>query len=657
MMRSSDLQATVSHVTHSLTPSLNAMTYSFFKRRIFVLIAGLLLSIIFGGQLGITNNMAFAQGGDQPDPTGKAYRGKTLFSQRCAQCHGEQGKGDGPLAEQLTNKPPDFTAPSYAAEMSPQDIFDIIANGRMDKMMPPWKNELSEDEIWDAAAYVWSLHLTPDEIDQAGQLYEQKCSQCHGSSGAGVKDDVPDLANNNWLQATNTQLIAAITQEKHPDIGVLSEQEQQLAAIASRRFSFGFAQNEVLIEGLGDAEVLVQDGTNGKHLANQPVRLIIFEQEQFAELRKGQTDDQGNARFTGLPTTPTWAYVVETTYQDLTYHSDVGHFSPDSNMIQLTVSVYDPGATREAISVDRSHWLVDITNPGFVDMGEVYSFMNSADRVYAGETKSGEDKQRVIEIPLPEDAVNINVEGETLGERFWLDGTTLIDSQPLPPGDTQIFLRYSLPVQKGKVTLSHAIPYPTKMLNLLAPDIGIKIDAPDWQQDAPIQTQGGNFLNYSILDLPAGTTPVAVLSNINENTIADDSQQTPQQVISKNAAPGVSGTPYLPWLVGLLGAFLLGVGVFFAWGRYKHTLAEAPALREEQKNSILRQIAALDDAFEAKEINSNTYYKQRNLLKLQIAAIMREDAKDETQSPPATTHSAEDASAIARKQDDAESSD
>jgi len=246
-MRSSDLQSTVSHIIHSLMLSLNAMTYFFFKRRIFTLIVGLLFCIIFWGQLGITNHIAFAQGGGQPHPTGKAYRGKTLFSQRCAQCHGEQGKGDGPLAEQLTNKPPDFTAPSYAAEMSPQDIFDIISNGRMDKMMPPWKNELSEEEIWDAAAYVWSLHLTADEIDQAGQLYEQKCSQCHGSSGAGVKEDVPDLASNNWLQATNAQLVAAITNDKHPDVGVLSEPEQQLAAIAARRFSFGFAQNETSI--------------------------------------------------------------------------------------------------------------------------------------------------------------------------------------------------------------------------------------------------------------------------------------------------------------------------------------------------------------------------------------------------------------------------
>ena len=633
------------------------MTYFFFKQRIFVLIVGLLLSIIFLGQPGATSHVAFAQGGDQPDATGKAYRGKTLFSQRCAQCHGEQGKGDGPLGEQLTNKPPDFTAPDYASEMSPQDIFDIISNGRMDKMMPPWKNELSEDEIWDAAAYVWSLHLSPDKIDQAKQFYEQKCSQCHGSSGAGVQDDVPDLTNNHWLQATNAQLIAAITQDKHPDVGTLSEEEQQLAAIATRRFSFGFDQNEVLIEGLGDAEVLVQDGTNGKHLANQPVRLIIFEQEQFAELRNGQTDDQGNARFTGLPTTPTWAYVVETTYQGLTYHSDIGHFSPDSNMIQLTVSVYDPGATRDAISVDRSHWLVDISNPGFVDMGEVYSFMNSADRVYAGETKAGEDKKRVIEIPLPEDAVNINVEGETLGERFWLDGTTLIDSQPLPPGDTQIFLRYSLPVQKGKVTLSHPIPYPTKMLNLLAPDIGIEIDAPDWQQDDPIQTQGGDFLNYTILDLPAGTTPVAVLSNINEKTLTNDSQQEPQQVISKNAAPGISGIPYLPWLVGLLGVLVLGAGVFFAWGRYNRILAEEPVLREERKNSLLRQIAALDDAFEAKEIASNAYYEQRNLLKLQLATLMREDAEAEKQAPATPLDSVEETPENAREENDAESSD
>ncbi len=614
------------------------MTISFSKRRTIVFVfLTILIGMMVVMPMGNSSNRVYAQDGGQTEPAGRAYRGKTLFSQRCVQCHGEQGKGDGPLAEQIPGELPDFTAADYAVDKSPQEIFDTITNGRMDKMMPPWGDQLGEDERWDLASYVWSLHLPAGAMDEAVKLYEQDCSSCHGSSGAGVEAGVPDLNNPHWLSATDAQLVAAFTTDTHPDVGQLDENEQMLLASAVRRFSLGFDQTQVSVEGLGDVEVSVSNGSSGEHLANQPVRLIIFEQEQFVETREGETDDQGRARFTGLPTAPTWAYVAETTYQGLTYHGEVGQFSPDSNMIEISVSVYDPGASKEAISIDRSHWLVDISNPGFVDIGEVYAFLNTADHVYTGEAASGQEAPRVLEIPLPDDAIHISVEGETLGERFILDGTTLIDTQPLPPGNTQIFLRYSLPVEKGRVTLSHPLLYPTKMLNLLAPDIGISIDAPDWQQGDPIPTQSGAFLNYSIFDLPAGAMPTATLNGITEDILTSTTSDEPQQVIDRNAAPGVSGTPYLPWIVSGLGLIVLGGGVAIGWRKHRQTLAAVPDLREEQKKALIQQMAALDDAFESGEITGDEYHKQRNTLKLQLIALMREehegdDAADATES-------------------------
>jgi len=607
------------------------MTTSFLRRRTVTLfLLTLFIGVALIGGMGALTHPAYAQDGGQNGPTGLAYRGKTLFVQRCVQCHGEQGKGDGSLAAQIPGPLPDFTAPDFAADMSPQDIFDIITEGRMDKMMPPWGTQLSEEERWDATAYVWSLHLQPTKMDQAVQLYEQKCSRCHGSSGAGAQDNTPNLNDSQWLAATDAQIISAFSSGSHPDVGTLSADEQRLAALASRRFSLGFDQSQVTVEGLGDVAAAVSNGTTGEQLANHPVQLLIFEQQQFVETRDGQTDEQGRAQFTGLPTAPTWAYALQTTFDGLTYHSDIGQFTPDSNKINLNVSVFDPGGKKDAVSIDRSHWLVDISQPGFVDMGEVYSFLNSADRVYGGETLPGQDKPRVLEIPLPAAAVHISVEGETLGERFLLEGTTLIDTQPLPPGDTQIFVRYTLPVKNGSVTLSHPFLYPTKMLNLLAPDIGVTIAAPDWQQDDPIQTQSGDFLNYSIFDLPAGATPAATIEGIDESLLTADAAQEPQQTIDKDAAPGISGLSYFNWIVGILGALVLGGGVFIGWKKHVQMQAEAPAMRDEQKQALIAQMAALDDAFETDEIDDGDYYEQRNTLKLQLVALMREEQEDAT---------------------------
>ena len=132
------------------------MTISSTRLRSAFLVFALFL-LMAAGLAGVTPFAVYAQDGDQAgpeEPVGKAYRGETLFVQRCVQCHGETGKGDGPLAEQIPDPIPDFTAPDYAAEMSPQDIFDVITEGRMDKMMPPWGGQLSEEERWDLTAYV-----------------------------------------------------------------------------------------------------------------------------------------------------------------------------------------------------------------------------------------------------------------------------------------------------------------------------------------------------------------------------------------------------------------------------------------------------------------------------------------------------------------------
>ena len=578
-----------------------------------------------------------AQDGGKADPTGLAYRGRKQFVQRCVQCHGEQGQGDGPLAEQISGNIPDFTAPDYAADMSPQDIFDIITEGRMEKMMPPWGDMLSEEERWDLVAYVWSLHIPQARLDAATQLYEASCTECHGSSGLGVSEDVPDLDANKWLSVPDADIVSAIAASSHPDVG-LDAAQLALAAVASRRFSLGFDQAEVTVEGLGDIEVVVRNGTTGEVLPNQDVRLIIFEQEQFTEMRDGKTDDQGLATFSGLPMPPTWAYVVETTYLDVPYHSDVGHFSPDSSKITLEVLVYDPGASLDAVSISRSHWLVDIPSAGFVGMGEVYSFVNSDDHVYAGDANPAQEKPHVLKLPLPENAIHIGVEGETIGERFLLEGTTLIDTQPLPPGETQIFVRYTLPVVDGRVALDHPVLYPTAMLNLLIPDVGVQVEAPDWQEDAPIPTQDVTFLNYSIFNLPAGATPAAAITGISAEVLARNTgADEPQQIVDHNAAPGISGQPNLPWLVSGLGLLLLGGGVALGWRKYKQTQARRPAQIEAHKRALVAQMASLDDAFEAGDIAADSYHRQRNNLKLQLMALLQEadapaaDAKaDET---------------------------
>lgn len=82
--------------------------------------------------------------------------GKQLYTDSCATCHGDKGKGDGPGGASLKVKPADL---SDVAENDPDDrIFWIISEGGepagFSADMKPWKDQLSQDEIWQLVSYV-----------------------------------------------------------------------------------------------------------------------------------------------------------------------------------------------------------------------------------------------------------------------------------------------------------------------------------------------------------------------------------------------------------------------------------------------------------------------------------------------------------------------
>lgn len=80
-------------------------------------------------------------------------RGRKLFQANCVTCHGTQGKGDGPAAAALNPKPADLSV--MAGQHTDGDFAWKIANGR--GAMPPWKQTLKPNQIWDLVNFIQSM--------------------------------------------------------------------------------------------------------------------------------------------------------------------------------------------------------------------------------------------------------------------------------------------------------------------------------------------------------------------------------------------------------------------------------------------------------------------------------------------------------------------
>ncbi|HEY8517624.1 MAG TPA: c-type cytochrome [Candidatus Binatia bacterium] len=102
-----------------------------------------------------------------PYATASVARGKVVYDQYCAPCHGATGLGDGPLAAEYDPPPTDLVSPGW--HVSVKDIEIVIAtphySGRLIKSrvqtgnreMPAWNEVLTPQEIDDVTAYIRSL--------------------------------------------------------------------------------------------------------------------------------------------------------------------------------------------------------------------------------------------------------------------------------------------------------------------------------------------------------------------------------------------------------------------------------------------------------------------------------------------------------------------
>ena len=87
-----------------------------------------------------------------PAPVTGVRSPQEIFEQRCAKCHGNDGKAQTRKGRELKAK--DFTRPKFQQHTADKEIVDTITNGIRKRKMPAFKDKLSPEEIQALVGYV-----------------------------------------------------------------------------------------------------------------------------------------------------------------------------------------------------------------------------------------------------------------------------------------------------------------------------------------------------------------------------------------------------------------------------------------------------------------------------------------------------------------------
>src|SRR5438552_2067128 len=197
-------------------------------------------------------------------------RGAVVYRERCAACHGESGRGDGPKAKSVKGPPPaNLTDPAVMGNKSLLDIFRRIAVGTPGTAMPEFAEDLPAEDRWAVASYVAALQYGGSATAAVFAAVRHQID-----SALAKRSDKIAVDAYMTFEQVETSIRA-----KNP--GLASELEGNFAWLRTRAVKADQAERntirERLLAGLERAERVVADRPSGMNLFVASFFLLLRE--------------------------------------------------------------------------------------------------------------------------------------------------------------------------------------------------------------------------------------------------------------------------------------------------------------------------------------------------------------------------------------------
>jgi len=486
-------------------------------------------------------------------------QGKTLFQENCTACHGLTGKGDGPDAGKLSNRPVDLTSQSIMAQTSASNLYQAISLG-ITPDMPAYGNSLDENERWALVSYLRSLTFAPP----AGSVNAYPAPQAYPNPGVTQNP-----------QLTSTSEISPTT----PFTGTVSVQ---------------------LINGSG-----------GDAPSGVPVTVYGFDNMQNTYSETLTTGVDGVYIFTNVYMPEGRVFLAGTDYASATYGSDIVTADPANPNLNLQVRVYDSTTDVSVLTTDRVHIFFDFTDPQNAQVVEVFIISNPTELAVVSSSEDG----AVVTFPLPEGYTNLEFQDGELGNRYVEVPGGFADTMSVKPGigEYQVIFALQMPYNR-KLDFAQTMFLPTSAVVVMVPDNGVNIESDQLQDGGTRDIQGTTYRMYNGSNLLAGSALEFTLSGKPKNT----SSPAITSGTTKNLAIGLGVFGIVLLVVGL---WLFNKNRLKTASQPSQTVTGLDTTGAQMENisedeeTLMDAIITLDDQYRAGNLPEDAYLERRAVLK------------------------------------------
>ncbi len=578
--------------------------------------------------------------------------GAQVYAANCTRCHGVTGKADGEMVTSgkvtgVTN----FTDPKVSLDAAPIDWFEVVTNGRMDKLMPPWNDKLTEAQRWDVTMYVYNLANTPEIIAQGKTVWVAQCADCHGQNGEGTTKGKP-LPN--LLKEKTNALLATVANGIPDKMTAFADKisaEDSAAVIAyTRLLSLGNVSAPVAVASAPTAAAggtsqepsttaepntgvqpattadasanavgtvsgkVVNMSSGGTVPADLPLTLYVVSGQNSQAPQQVLTTtakSDGTYLFENVPASTDQHYVVMATYKDTVYTSEMVPADPTHPKVDLAVNIYEVSDDPAKVKISEmvSMMQVDPTT-NQLQVVQIVSFTNDSDHAFV---KTVDGKPTSTSVKLPKGATFQDFSSGTY--KLSADGTEVVDSEPVLPGSPHLMhLGYSLPYT-GQISIEQALGYALSgKVQLMIASNGLSIAG---DQFAPTgSTQMGNQTYQTFGGDFTRASGESIRYDVSGTVTANSSSTTSTSTTSVSASSNIS-----PFAYALIGIGLVAIGT--AIGFFMRERTDQRSQPQSPVNDLMKQIADLDIKHNEGKIGEAQYLKQRTALKSQLMLLMK----------------------------------